>query len=126
MTRNRGVQAKRHAHQWEPFIGAEKTLEQCMGCLQTRAKPKRAIPATNEITMFLHCGLCLAERPPGQSPREFAQLEVGWTPLGIQLWCKRHEVNVLHMDFDGQQHRLNTTRLRKPGEGVKYNLTELV
>ena len=37
----------------------------------------------------------------GQSPREYAQLEFGFTKPGVQVWCKRHEVNVMHIDFEG-------------------------
>ena len=70
----------------------------------------RDIPATNEMQMFVHCGQCLAERPPDQSPRDFAQLEVGMTALGFQVWCKRHEINVLHVDYQGHQHPANTNR----------------
>ncbi|MDP2661328.1 MAG: hypothetical protein Q8R28_11435 [Dehalococcoidia bacterium] len=65
----------------------------------------RDIPRTNEISAFLHCGKCLREKPPGLSPREWASLEVGYTPQGLQIWCERHEVNVLHLDFMGQRMR---------------------
>jgi len=65
---------------------------------------EREIPVTNEIKMFFHCGRCLEEKPEDQSPREWAQLEVGWTVLGFQVWCKRHEINVVHMDFQGAKH----------------------
>lgn len=55
----------------------------------------------NEIVRFMHCRMCLDECPSDLSPREYAQLEVGFTKPGVQIWCKRHEVNVMHMDFDG-------------------------
>ena len=67
----------------------------------------RTIPATNEISSFIHCGKCLPEKPDGQSPREWASLEVGFTEIGLQIWCKRHEVNVAHIDFQGQKHPAN-------------------
>lgn len=72
----------------------------------------RDIPNTNEILMFFHCELCIKELPPDTSPREWAQLEVGWTKLGFQVWCKRHESNVCHIDFEGQKHPANTTRIK--------------
>jgi hypothetical protein len=65
------------------------------------------LPATNEIQQFFHCGLCLKEKPLGVSPREWAQLEVGWTPFGVQIWCRRHECNIAHIDFEGIQHPAN-------------------
>ena len=65
---------------------------------------KRKIPTSNKMIMFLHCKKCIAELPAGESPREYAAIEAGWTKLGLQLWCRRHEKNILHVDFEGQKH----------------------
>lgn len=65
---------------------------------------------TNAITMYIHCGQCLGEMPPGHSPSSWARLAVGWTVAGLQVWCERHNANVLHVDFEGQRHPANTTR----------------
>ena len=65
---------------------------------------KRKIPVTNKIKMYLHCKKCLDELPSGESPRDYGAFEAGWTKLGLQLWCKRHEKNIMHGDFVGQQH----------------------
>ena len=65
----------------------------------------RSIPATKKITVFFHCKRCLAE---GFKSDE-QQMEVGYTPLGIQVWCKRHDLNILHMDLQGCKHPANTT-----------------
>ena len=76
----------------------------------------RVIPNTLSIGAYLHCGLCLdewtadREISTSQSPREYASLEVGWTRLGLQVWCKRHEVNVLHIDFEGIKHKADSSR----------------
>ena len=78
-----------------------------------KAKPKiidRDIPATNEIKMYLHCSQCLESIPDGESPRSWAQLEIGMTPLGFQVWCKRHECNVFHMDLQGNKFPANCGR----------------
>jgi len=70
----------------------------------------------NKIVQFIHCGLCAMEWKNSkeistkQSPRDYAQLECGWTKEGLQIWCKRHECNVMHIDFEGVQHKANTTR----------------
>ena len=64
----------------------------------------------NVIQMFMHCGLCVEEQPDGVSPREWGQLEIGWTSQGLQVWCKRHETNVVHIDFEGHTHPANTHR----------------
>lgn len=82
----------------------------------TGTKPPRPIPNTNEITTFFHCGKCMGERPPQVSPRQWMHLEIGFTPLGLQVWCVRCECNVCHIDFQGQRHPANVGRIREPGE----------
>jgi hypothetical protein len=57
----------------------------------------------NEIQLFFHCGKCLEELPPNTNPQEWGALEVGWTSAGVQVWCKRHDINVMHLDFEGQK-----------------------
>jgi hypothetical protein len=74
------------------------------------SKEKRELSNENKIVHFMHCSLCLKELPKGQSPREYAQLEVGFTKEGVQVWCKRHEANVMHVDFEGCKHPANTSR----------------
>ena len=64
----------------------------------------------NEITTFFHCVRCFDDRPADQSPRDWARLEVGFTEIGLQVWCKRCECNIAHIDFEGQRHPANTTR----------------
>jgi hypothetical protein len=54
--------------------------------------------------MYYHCRRCLKEKPDDISPRDYAQMEVGATRRGIQIWCKRHEVNIAHIDFEGTKH----------------------
>jgi hypothetical protein len=68
----------------------------------------RAIPATNSIVQFFHCRHCLAELPKGESPQGYASLEVGFTVLGVQVWCKRHDCNVVHVDFQNMSLPANT------------------
>jgi hypothetical protein len=62
-----------------------------------------SIPNTKEIRAFMHCSLCLKEEKP-------QSIEAGWTPLGFQVWCRNHDCNIIHVDFDGTQHGANTTR----------------
>ena len=50
----------------------------------------------NNIVGFMHCGQCMAD--PGSA------LDVGWTKEGIQVWCRRCDINVMHMDFQGRKH----------------------
>lgn len=66
--------------------------------------------------MYLHCGLCgeewknTEEIRTTQSPSDYSRLGVGWTKEGLQIWCKRHDCNVMHIDFQGQKHPANMTR----------------
>jgi hypothetical protein len=69
----------------------------------------RPIPNTNEIVSYFHCTQCLQERPAGVSPKEWAQVQAGFTPLGLQVWCNRHEANIVHIDFEGVKHPANIT-----------------
>ena len=69
-----------------------------------------SIPNTNEIVTFFHCKKCLEELPVNTTPRDWVRHEVGFTKLGLQVWCVRHEINICHIDFEGQKHPANTTR----------------
>lgn len=57
----------------------------------------------NDIELFFHCLECIEEKPSNLSPREWGSIEAGWTIKGFQIWCKRHDKNVLNISFDGQK-----------------------
>ena len=65
---------------------------------------QRVIPSENSIKLYFHCTKCLEEMPANTTPHDWSQLEIGYTVLGIQVWCKRHECNVVHVDFEGVKH----------------------
>ncbi len=71
---------------------------------------KREIPNTNEIKMFFHCVKCFPAKPADMAPRDWVMIEAGWTVLGFQVWCRRCEANIMHMDFEGKKHPGNNTR----------------
>jgi hypothetical protein len=75
-------------------------------------KPKR-VGNKLEIKAYMHCGLCLQEMPEGVSAQQFQRIEVGWTEYGLQVWCRRHDVNICHIDFEGQTHPADTSRKAK-------------
>jgi hypothetical protein len=64
---------------------------------------KREIPNSREITAFMHCAACFKEQLP-------PNIEAGWTAIGFQVWCRNHDINIVHVDFEGQRHPANTTR----------------
>jgi len=45
----------------------------------------------------------MLEQPEDASMRDWARLNVGMTPNGLQVWCVRHDVNVGALDFRGQK-----------------------
>ena len=69
-----------------------------------------------EILQYLHCGQCIKEKPANISMKEYANYEIGWTADGLQVWCIRHECNIMHVDFEGQTHPANTSRIKTPEE----------
>lgn len=60
----------------------------------------REISNTNEIQLYFHCRKCIKEKLS-------SNIAVGWTELGIQVWCETHEINIIHIDFEGVKHRAN-------------------
>lgn len=62
------------------------------------------IPCGLSITAYMHCAQCITELPKGQSPKEWQRIQAGFTREGLQVWCTRHECNVVHIDFEGQCH----------------------
>lgn len=83
----------------------------------------KEISNENQIEAFLHCGICMQEyKDTGIkiAPKDYSKLSIGWTPLGIQIWCDRHDCNVCHIDFEGQVHPANTSAKKSdilmPGE----------
>jgi hypothetical protein len=71
----------------------------------------------NQIEQFLHCALCADEVQSGQadtgkpeSMRDYAKYEFGWTKWGLQVWCIRHNANIIHIDFEGAKHKAYLSR----------------
>lgn len=73
---------------------------------------ERDIPNTNEIVSYMHCSKCIAEKPANVSPAEWSRTQAGWTELGLQVWCNRHNCNIVHIDFETVQHPANITACR--------------
>lgn len=59
-----------------------------------------------QIKDFIHCRGCLEKKPANLSPKEWSNLEVGWTAKGLQIWCNRCDTSVVSIDFKGQKVRL--------------------
>ena len=61
----------------------------------------------NNITEHVVCQSCLQEYQniinPSFALRDFIAIDVGFTEIGIQIWCRKHDKNICHIDFDGQK-----------------------
>ncbi|HCP18661.1 MAG TPA: hypothetical protein DIT62_05275 [Alphaproteobacteria bacterium] len=59
----------------------------------------------NSISHQIVCSKCESEYLAGQtdssSLQSYSQLDVGFTDIGLQVWCRRHNGNVAHIDFEG-------------------------
>jgi hypothetical protein len=68
----------------------------------------QVIPNDRSILQGIHCAVCARESPElGLSPTDNSHLEVGLTAMGLQVWCTRHHLNVVHIDFRGIKPRAN-------------------
>ncbi len=72
----------------------------------TVTKLRPSTERKSEIKMFFHCALCVEEVPEGMSPQEYGYTESGWTEKGFQVWCQRHNANIIHIDFEGHKHKV--------------------
>lgn len=78
----------------------------------TFEKKDDAPESSKEISAFIHCKQCLEEVKAADwkfSPAEHARFEIGWSARGMQVWCRRHDINVIHVDFEGRRHPANVT-----------------
>lgn len=73
------------------------------GAQEPDAQPRRF--TQNVINKFFTCTLCHEDKPRGVSPQEYSRLDVGFTDRGLQVWCRRHQVNIVHLDFEGKTLR---------------------
>ncbi len=60
------------------------------------------IPNLREIRLYIHCNKCVRDGMP-EAP------SVGFTDIGLQIWCDYHNANILHIDFENQKHAANDT-----------------
>ena len=69
------------------------------------------------ITDNLVCNQCCEEYCAGltdsRSLQQYSMLDVGLTDIGLQVWCLRHDVNVVHVDFGGKKLEADFRSLSK-------------
>jgi len=74
----------------------------------------------HSITHPVVCAICAEEMAQGladaASLQDYSRLDVGFTDRGLQVWCRRHQANVVHLDFEGRTPEADFRRLeKKPG-----------
>ena len=81
------------------------------------AKPTLPVEALSlKIDSYVACTKCakeVADIEPKISLRDYAAIDVGFTNWGLQIWCRRHQVNIVHIDFGGAQLPADFRRLEK-------------
>jgi len=81
------------------------------------AKPTLPVEALNlNIDSYVTCTKCaeeVADVEPNISLQDYAAIDVGFTNWGLQVWCRRHQVNIVHIDFGGAQLPADFRRLEK-------------
>ena len=59
----------------------------------------------NNIKEPIICAKCLDEMSQGltdvKSLQDYSKFDIGFTDNGLQVWCRRHDLNVVHIDFEG-------------------------
>ena len=61
----------------------------------------------NGIEQNIICSKCETEFLLGstdsRSLQDYSRLDIGFTSIGVQVWCRRHDANVVHINFAGQK-----------------------
>ena len=50
----------------------------------------------NRIFLHAHCRNCMGKKPANQSPSEWSRTDAGLTDTGVQVWCKRCRMEIVH------------------------------
>ncbi len=108
-------QIKEEVAAWE----ARQAFESVNG----KNSPVIAVP--NEIVTYFHCSRCRKEMEEG-TLEEFPNYEVGYTKIGIQVWCPRHEINLIHLNFGGHKFpAMLSSKVRAAGLKVFQELGDI-
>lgn len=73
-----------------------------------RPPKDRPIPTDDVGLSYINCTMCVIEAAKtGQHIKEYARMTVSFTDIGLQVYCLRHEVNIIHIDFQGTKPPAN-------------------
>ena len=109
--RDRALEAAR----WEETVVLSHAIAWLHKLLPMEQRDAAGIPEGNQIFAYLHCVKCFEEitamvKEQGSArPQMFTRYEIGWTQLGFQARCVRHNLNIVHVDFEGIVHPARVT-----------------
>ena len=67
------------------------------------------------------CARCADEVASGAlgdvSIADHQRLDVGFTEFGLQVWCRRHDANIVHVNFGGARFEADFRCLESKPEG---------
>lgn len=63
---------------------------------ETNKKFQNRIERGNRIQSYWHCKRCMTENL-------YPNIGVGFTDVGIQVWCENHNINIRHLDLCGNK-----------------------
>lgn len=71
----------------------------------------------NQIKEPIVCVKCSDELTQGltdaKSIQDYSRIDVGFTSRGVQLWCQRHNINICHINFNGEKPEADFRCLEK-------------
>jgi hypothetical protein len=71
----------------------------------------------NQIKEPIVCVKCSDELTQGQtdakSIQDYSRIDVGFTNRGLQIWCQRHQLNICHINFEGEMPEADFRCLEK-------------
>jgi hypothetical protein len=57
----------------------------------------------SEINQLIYCGDCIETNVYELSHQ---QVKVGFTSIGLKVWCLQHDKEVIHIDFNNAKEKL--------------------
>ena len=74
-----------------------------------------------DVRFFAHCRNCAPQKPANQSPSEWARIDAGLTDKGLQLWCKRCRMEIMHFTPEGLSEALKNAKCACCPGGIHAN-----
>jgi hypothetical protein len=60
------------------------------------------------MKLFINCKKCTEQRPSRFSMEEYSRIGVIKTEDGIQIWCVRHDIEIVFFPYEWEKSKFNT------------------